>query len=67
MEKKQGFEHYADRRKQEFDIHVASILWEKRKNDNSGGAIDCIKIEHEETMQKVKDWLPGIKEQKAVG
>ena len=51
--KEQGFEHHADKKKQKFDVHVASILWKKKKNDSSGGAIDYIKIKHEETMQRI--------------
>ena len=29
--KKQNFEHHANKKKQKFNVHVASILWEKKK------------------------------------
>ena len=53
--KEQGFEHYADKKEQEFDIHVASILWEKKKGDNGNNAINHVETRHEETMQEVGD------------
>ena len=53
--KKQDFEHYVDRRKQEFDIHVASILWEKKKNNNNNNVVDYVKTKHKKIMQKIRD------------
>ena len=53
--REQDFKHYVDRRKQEFDVHVASILWEKKKSDNDDDVVDCIEIRHEKMMQGIKD------------
>ena len=65
--KKQNFEHHVNGKKKKFDVYVASILWEKKKNDNGGSVVDYIETKHEETMQGVKDWLLEIKKQKTAG
>ena len=61
VERKQGFEHHVDKKKSKFDIHVASILWEKKKGDSGGGVVDCVETKHKKMMQEVGNWLPGIK------
>ena len=37
------------------------IFCKKKKNDSSNNIVDCIETKHEETMQEIEDWLPGMK------
>ena len=39
----------------------------EKKSDSSDGAVDHIEVEHEETMQRIGDWLPRMEKQKTTG